>query len=502
MRRVIGLGVVAAFVLLAAGTAQAQENVTWTNLVAASAAGNDLTKTGSNTRWDAGASSTRAIASGNGYAEFTATQANVSWMAGLNDVDGDTDWHEIDYAVYFCQNGWIYAYDDTGKYWLSPYSAGTVVRVEIQGADVIYRVDGIVRAQHPHGGLTYPLLLDASLYSPGAVVADAALSGSLIDVVHIQDVVWTNKVFSDDGGGSSTLTKTGIDNRWTSGGSSTKAIASGDGYAEFTVQDANIYWMAGLSNGDSSPYWEDIDYAIYVCGNGSAYAFHMGDKYWLGRYDAGTVFRVEIKGTDVLYKVNGVTKAQQPATLNYPLLLDSSIYTPGAAVSNAVIAGDLIDANTIQSVVWQNVVGASDSGNTLTKVLPDLEWNAGASSQAAIASGDGYAEFTVTQANVSLMAGLGDTDLTTDWSEIDYVIYACANGHAYAYHGNDKYWLGPYTAGTTFRIELEGSNVLYKVDGLVRAQHAADAAYPLRLDTSLYTPGGVISNAIIAGNLE
>ena len=39
---------------------------------------------------------------------------------------------------------------------------------------------------------------------------------------------------------------------------------TGDGYAEFTVTANNVYWMAGLSNGDTNTSYQDIDYAVYV----------------------------------------------------------------------------------------------------------------------------------------------------------------------------------------------------------------------------------------------
>lgn len=501
MKRLITLGIVGACLLLGATSVLAQENVTWTNQVGTTSAANTLTKAAASTGWDSGASSTRAIGSGDGYAEFTVTQNNVYWMAGLSNGDSNTDWHDIDYAIYVCGNGWAYAFDETGKYWLGPYTAGATLRVQIASGNVRYSMNNIVLVQHATTP-NYPLLLDSAVFTSGGVVSEAVLSGSLIDARDIQDVVWTNKVFASDGG-TSTLTKTGQWNGWAAGGSSTKAIESGDGYAEFTVAQNNTYVMAGLSNGDSDADWVDIDYAIYAAGNGFAYAYDATGKYWLGAYGAGTRFRVEIQGSTVLYIVDGIVKAQHATAPTYPLVVDSSIYTPNAAVEDAIIAGKLIDANNIQSVVWKNMVGTGAAGNTLTKTSPNAGFESGASSIAAIQSGNGYAEFTVTQANVYWMAGLSNGDTDVSWQDIDYALYICGNGWSYVFDDAGKHWIGPYTAGDTFRVEIQNGSVLYKQNGVTVYQHLTTPNYPLLLDTSMYTPNAVISNAILAGaNLQ
>ena len=69
----------------------ATEPVTWVAPVNASVtgAGYDLTKTaGVDGDWDAGATSTRAITSGNGYLQFTSTQPNTQRVVGLSNGSG------------------------------------------------------------------------------------------------------------------------------------------------------------------------------------------------------------------------------------------------------------------------------------------------------------------------------------------------------------------------------------------------------------------------------
>jgi hypothetical protein len=442
-----------------------------------------------------------AILSGDGYAEFTVTQDNVYWMAGLSHGDSNSHYTDLDYAIYVHGNGYAYYWENTtGVHYLGPYTAGTTFRVEIQGSEVLYKMNGSVMAQHATTP-AYPLLVDSSIYTPNASISNAVISGNLVPSSVV--VFWTNLINTSDGGGTTTLTKTGVNDKWDAGGSSTLAIESGDGYAEFVVNQENIYWMAGLSNGDSNASYQDIDYAVYFCGNGYAYVYDDAGKFFLGSYTIGTTVRIEIQGSNVIYKIDGEVMAQHATTPRYPLLLDSSIRTPGTAISNASISGKLVDARKIQNVMWTNKVNVSDGGgtSTLTKTGSNELWDAGASSTKAIQAGDGYAEFTVAADNVYWMAGLSHVDTDTSFQEINYAVYFCGNGYMYAYDSSGKYFLGPYSAGTRVRVEIEGSNVIYKVNMNIVIQHATTPTYPLLLDTAIYTPGAVISNAVIAGDL-
>lgn len=73
------------------------QNVVWTNLVNVTATGNTLQKTsGCDGCADAGATSEQAIASGDGYFEFTVPSVAGQRFAGLRNGNGGTGWQEID----------------------------------------------------------------------------------------------------------------------------------------------------------------------------------------------------------------------------------------------------------------------------------------------------------------------------------------------------------------------------------------------------------------------
>ena len=75
----------------------------WTNLanVSVISPGNTIQKTGgAPATWDAGAVSTRAIASGDGYVQATFDVTNTYRMFGLSYGDSNQSFGDIDYAAY------------------------------------------------------------------------------------------------------------------------------------------------------------------------------------------------------------------------------------------------------------------------------------------------------------------------------------------------------------------------------------------------------------------
>src|SRR5438874_9085656 len=81
------------------GGGSGPQNVTWTNVVNASAAGNNLTQTGGGL-WEAGALSVQTINSGDGYMEFTVNSNSSNTMCGLGHGDPNTSYYNIDFAFY------------------------------------------------------------------------------------------------------------------------------------------------------------------------------------------------------------------------------------------------------------------------------------------------------------------------------------------------------------------------------------------------------------------
>ncbi len=138
-------------------------------------------------------------------------------------------------------------------------------------------------------------------------------------------------------GGS--LSKTAATAWGNAGAISTQRLASGDGYVEFTASETTTYRMLGLSYGDSNSSWEDIDFALYPCL--SEIRIYEGGtlKGTFGTYATGDTLRVALVGGVVNYSRNGTVFYSSTRTPTYPLLVDTSLYSQGATISNAVVAG-------------------------------------------------------------------------------------------------------------------------------------------------------------------
>jgi hypothetical protein len=316
------------------------ENVAWTNAVGVSVSGNSLTKTAT-WGWDnAGASSTKAITSGDGYVEVTASENNTHRMFGLSNGDSNQDYTDIDYAMFIVSNSTIQIYEKGVGIPVSSfgdYLPGDKLRVAVEGGQVKYRKNGVL-LYTSSATPTYPLLVDTSFYTPNATVTDAVISGQLQTIT--ENVAWTNAVGVSVSGNS--LTKIAATGWGNAGAISTRSLAYGDGYMEFTASETNTYRLLGLSYGDTNQDWTDIDYAFYPYADGNLYIMENGvSQGGFGTYNAGDRLRVSVEGGQVKYRKNGVLLHTSSATPTYPLLVDTSLYTPNVTIVSVVISGNL-----------------------------------------------------------------------------------------------------------------------------------------------------------------
>jgi len=159
----------------------------------------------------------------------------------------------------------------------------------------------------------------------------------------VQSVVWTNVVGVTASGNS--LTKTAADNWGNAGAVSSQAIVSGDGYVEFTASETNRARMCGLGNGDSDQNYTDIEFAIQLTasdGTNGIWVFESGTfRGSFGTYTAGDKFRVAVEGGVVKYSKNGTVFYTSTVAPNYPLLVDTSLYSNGSTLTNVIILGNL-----------------------------------------------------------------------------------------------------------------------------------------------------------------
>src|SRR5215470_15513225 len=135
------------------------------------------------------------------------------------------------------------------------------------------------------------------------LVAGALLLG-LSSFAAAEDVVWTNAVGVSVSG--STLTKTSGEAWGNAGAASVNVIDGGYGYAEFTVPDTSKSTIIGLSYGDSTQDWPDIDFGIHPQAGGALFVYEAGSgRGSFGSYAGGDRLRVEVYHGVVRYLRNG-----------------------------------------------------------------------------------------------------------------------------------------------------------------------------------------------------
>ncbi len=307
-------------------------------------------------------------------------------------------------------------------------------------------------------------------------------------------VVWRNPVGVAVRGNE--LVKTSPRVTWQAGAAST-AEPDGDGYVELTTGENDTAKMVGLSYRDGDQTYADIDFAVYLRATGHVGVVEGGVERGgdFGSYAPGDVFRVESRRGKVTYARNGVVFYTSAATPRRPLLVDTSLRDPGATIDDVIVVSTAVD--------WMNAVGVRVAGDRLTKTAAENTWQAGASSRTTIC-GDGYVEFTTAEATTAKMAGLSHGDASTGFADIDFAILLAAHGQVGVFEAGVAVELdaGTYAAGDVFRVENDGGEVTYSKNGAVFHTSEVPPTLPLRLDTSLRTPGATIRGATVADRAE
>ncbi len=332
--------------------------VVWANLVNVVATGGSLQKTtGCDGCFDAGAITQQQISSGNGYIEFTATEAGALRYAGLAHAFTPTNEGTIDFAFRF-QSG-IAEVRELGVYRTDvPFITGDVFRISV--------VSGTVR-YYKNGGLvytstvpaTYPLVGASALASLYATVTNATMGSAS------PQVVWANLVNVVATGGS--LQKTsGCDGCFDAGAITQQQISSGNGYIEFTATETGALRYAGLAHAFTPTNQGTIDFAFRFQ-SGIAEVREMGAYRANVSFITGDVFRISVASGTVRYYKNGglVYTSAVPAT--YPLVGASTLASLYATVTNATISGtSAIAPIPLAPVAWSIVAPpAAPKGNFL-----------------------------------------------------------------------------------------------------------------------------------------
>lgn len=147
------------------------------------------------------------------------------------------------------------------------------------------------------------------------------------------------------------------------------------------------------------------------------------------------------------------------------------------------------------NAAWENEVGVTTDVGT---ILADSGgWAASGTFGSIPANTDGEIFFTAGQINATGHIGLNtDPGASPDQFNIDYGIGLSSDASATANlnGGFQVFIVNPYTIATVFSVARVGTDIQYKVDGVVEHTIAAGSTEELFFDTSFFHAGCLIEN--------
>jgi len=161
------------------------EDIVWTNKINVTALGTDLYKTsGVHGAYDAGAVSSRAIVSGDGYMEFQLQTTAEAIYCGLSSSDPDQTRGTIKFTITgrgFAAPNTVAVFEmGNVKTGLIAYTAGNRLKVAIESSVVKYYNNGVLMYTSLTAP-TYPMMADTSFYYKNAayLIRSATIYGVL-----------------------------------------------------------------------------------------------------------------------------------------------------------------------------------------------------------------------------------------------------------------------------------------------------------------------------------
>jgi hypothetical protein len=152
-------------------------------------------------------------------------------------------------------------------------------------------------------------------------------------------------VSAADGG----LTKTAGCDGCPDAGAHSTAQLTGDGYADF-VPGTGQRFFAGLST-DLSPSTVSttLNYAFSFWPGGIFEIRELGVYKAEGSFVTGDHFSVSVESGVVVYRKNGSAVYRSAAAPTFPLVLDTSFYSPASSLSNATVQSGALPGVTVTS---------------------------------------------------------------------------------------------------------------------------------------------------------
>jgi PKD repeat protein len=152
--------------------------IIWDSPVNVHVEGNGLAKWAA-AGWDSSAVSRQLIEAGDGYVEFTVSELGTRRLLGLSAGNTQSKIENVDFAMVVLEDGSLQVHESgVPRSNLGTGAPSDRLRVEVAGGVVRYEKNGTLLYTSTTAPV-YPLRADGVLYSTGATITDAVISGEL-----------------------------------------------------------------------------------------------------------------------------------------------------------------------------------------------------------------------------------------------------------------------------------------------------------------------------------
>lgn len=160
-----------------------------------------------------------------------------------------------------------------------------------------------------------------------------------------------------------------------------------------------------------------------------------------------------------------------------------------------------------KTISWNSLTNASASSPvySLKKTTTGNSWDAGAISTESITSGsgDGFVSVVADATNTARMFGMGNANTNATQADIEFGLILRSDGTLEVMEsGTSKGTYGAYYRGDVLKVQVVSGVVKYYRNSTILYTAAKSPTYPIYLDTSISTSGGVLAGALLCAGTK
>jgi hypothetical protein len=254
--------------------------------------------------------------------------------------------------------------------------------------------------------------------------------------------------------------------------------------------------IIGLGVDETSRSWRDVDFGFRI-DNGVISVRERGDWRTGGAsVAAGDVLELQVAAGAIEYRLNGATLYTSQYAGTPDFYVDSS-FSSGSIAFRVELEGSSVPVPEPVRIPVTSWSGASGgvvaTGDSLNYSGAPTGWNKNSINSAALstygASGDFEVRFEIASdpASTTWVVGLGETESGSGWRDVEFALRS-SNGTLAIYEsGAWRSTVGPLQTGGVLSIGRRGSELQYRLDGILVFSTEVPARVDYYIDSSFKT---------------